>query len=122
MKKILAFLIFWSVLSRGGVGAQDAVQVPDLTGMNVPQAAAALNHVGLGLGNENGEAWTAESGLEQNRIKAQSVAAGHARPVDGQSQHVTQRPRRTLIILRQPRSIGGRCAAPAFGVRRRGDL
>ncbi len=75
MKKILVFLIFWS-LSASQVGAQEAVQVPDLTGMNVPQAAAALNRVGLALGNETGEAWTADSGLEQNRIKAQSVAAG----------------------------------------------
>jgi len=75
MKKILAFLIFWTILS-GQVGAQDSVQVPDLTDMNVPQAAAALNRVGLALGNETGEAWTAESGLEQNRIKTQSVAAG----------------------------------------------
>ncbi len=75
MKKLQAFLIFWSILS-GQVGAQDAVQVPDLTGMNVPQAAAVLNRVGLALGHETGEAWTAESGLEQNRIKAQAVAAG----------------------------------------------
>jgi len=75
MKKILAFLIFWSLLSSQ-IQAQDAVQVPDLTGMNVPQAAAALNRVGLALGNETGEAWTAESGLEQNRVKSQSVAAG----------------------------------------------
>lgn len=74
MKKILAFLIIWLVMG-GQVRAQEA-QVPDLTGMNVPQAAAALNKLGLALGNETGEAWTAESGLEQNRIKAQSVAAG----------------------------------------------
>lgn len=75
MKNFLIFLIFWSMLA-GQVGAQDAVQIPDLTGMNVPQAAAALNRGGLALGTETGEAWTAESGLEQNRIKAQSIAAG----------------------------------------------
>ncbi len=75
MKKILAFLIFWSMLS-GRIQAQDAVQVPDLTGMNVPQAAATLNRVGLALGTETGEAWTAESGLAQNTVKSQSVAAG----------------------------------------------
>ncbi len=77
MKKILAFLLFWSMLG-GRIGAQDLVQVPDLTNMNLPQAAAALNRVGLALGNETGEAWTAESGLEQNRIKTQSVAAGQS--------------------------------------------
>ncbi len=75
MKKLLAFLIFWSMLGSQ-IRAQDAIQVPDLTGMNVPQAAAALNRIGLALGNETGEAWLAESGLEQNRIKSQSVAAG----------------------------------------------
>ena len=78
MKKILVFLIFWSVFGAGYVNAQNTVQVPDLTGMNVPQAAAALNRVGLGLGNETGEAWTAASGLKQNSIKAQSVAAGQS--------------------------------------------
>jgi beta-lactam-binding protein with PASTA domain len=78
MKKILAFLIFCVVFGAGYADAQNAVQVPDLTGMNVPQAAAALNRVGLGLGSETGEAWTAASGLEQNRIKAQSIAAGQS--------------------------------------------
>jgi hypothetical protein len=76
MNKILAFITFSLVLGLSQVVAQDAVQVPDLTGMNVPQAAAALNRIGLALGNETGEAWTAESGFEQNRIKSQSVAAG----------------------------------------------
>ncbi len=79
MKKFLTLLIFWSMVA-GQVGAQDLVQVPNLTNMNVPQAAAALNRVGLALGNETGEAWTAESGLEQNRIKSQSVAAGQTAP------------------------------------------
>lgn len=75
MKKWLVFILCWSLFG-GRVGAQNSVQVPDLTGMNVPQAAAALNRVGLALGKEMGEAWTAESGLEQNHIKTQSVAAG----------------------------------------------
>jgi PASTA domain len=58
------------------VFAQDSAPVPDLTGLSVPEAAAALNRVGLALGVETGEAWTAESGLEQNSVKAQSIPAG----------------------------------------------
>lgn len=76
MKKLAAFFIYCLFMSIGQLAAQDAVQVPDLTGMNVPQAAAALNRAGFALGTEIGEAWTAESGLTQNTIKSQSVAAG----------------------------------------------
>ena len=43
--------------------SQDSVTVPDLTGLSVPEAAAILNRMGLTLGAETGEAWTAESGL-----------------------------------------------------------
>ncbi|MBA3871037.1 MAG: PASTA domain-containing protein [Anaerolineae bacterium] len=75
MKRSVIVLIIILLLGSQ-VHAQDAVQVPDLTGMNVPQAASALNRVGFALGNETGEAWTATSGLEQNRIKSQSVSAG----------------------------------------------
>src|SRR3954463_11504474 len=80
MNKILVFITFCLVLGIGQTMAQDTIQVPDLTGMNVPQAAAALNRAGFALGNETGEAWTAESGLQQNRIKSQSVAAGQTAP------------------------------------------
>ncbi len=56
--------------------AQESVIVPDLTGLSVPEATAALNRVGLALGAQTGELWSAESGLEQNRIQAQTVAPG----------------------------------------------
>lgn len=56
--------------------AQEMVTVPDVTGMSVPVAAAELNRVGLRIGQETGERWTAGSGLEQNTIGAQSIAAG----------------------------------------------
>jgi len=58
--------------------AQDTVTVPDLTGMALPQAAAALNRSGLLLGAENNEGWTLASGLPQNVIAAQSVPAGQS--------------------------------------------
>lgn len=51
------------------------VAVPNLVGMNVPQAAAALNRVGLVLGTQTNAGWTADSGLPQNTISAQSFAA-----------------------------------------------
>jgi hypothetical protein len=56
--------------------AQDNVTVPDITGLSIPEAAAALNKVGLALGAETAEQWTAESGREQNTISAQSAASG----------------------------------------------
>ena len=55
---------------------QDAtVAMPNLVGMNVPQAAAALNRIGLALGTQSNSGWTAESGLPQNTIGTQSLPA-----------------------------------------------
>ena len=50
--------------------------VPNLAGMNLPQATAALNDVGLALGNQTSEPWTEAAGVPQNTISAQSVPAG----------------------------------------------
>lgn len=71
---LMTLIIFCSLVTMAA--AQENVTVPDLTGLSVPAAAAALNNAGLALGAENNEGWTAESGLEQNRIQSQSVAAG----------------------------------------------
>ena len=57
------------------VFAQEMVTMPDVTGMRVPVAAAELNRAGIRIGQEVGERWTADSGLEQNTIGAQSIAA-----------------------------------------------
>jgi hypothetical protein len=64
------------------IRAQDSGRgtVPDLTGLNVPQAAAALNKAGYALGTETNEAWSADAGVPENTISAQSVAAGEAAP------------------------------------------
>ena len=70
----LSILILLFGFSRV-VLAQDTVAVPDLTGLSVPEAATLLNRSRLALGVETGEAWTPESGLEQNRIKSQSIPA-----------------------------------------------
>src|SRR5690348_12468683 len=74
-KKYLLLALCLICLFAGTVYAQDAA-VPDLTGLNVPEAAALLNKNGFALGAENNVGWTADSGQEQNTIKGQSVAAG----------------------------------------------
>ncbi len=56
--------------------AQENVIVPDVAGLNVPQAAAALNRAGLRLGVQTAVGWTADSGVPQNTVGSQSVAAG----------------------------------------------
>ncbi|NDJ60829.1 MAG: PASTA domain-containing protein [Chloroflexi bacterium] len=70
-----------------GVGAQtDMVTVPSVEGLNVPQAAAALNSSGLRLGEQRGAAWTEASPLPVNTISGQSAAVGdqiaYGTPVD----------------------------------------
>lgn len=72
-------MIFLALLLASAVYAQESL-VPDLTGLNVPAAAAALNRAGLRLGTETGEGWSAESGLLQNTIRAQSAAPGSSLP------------------------------------------
>jgi hypothetical protein len=75
MQRIVLALII-ALLGLQIAFAQDSTTVPDVTGLNVPQAAAALNRAGLGLGAQTNLLWTAESGLPQNTISVQSVAAG----------------------------------------------
>ncbi len=58
--------------------AQDMVTVPDLTGLNVPQAGAALNRVGLVLGAENNVLRSADDMSSPGQISGQSIAAGNA--------------------------------------------
>ncbi len=57
------------------LGAQTA-PVPDLTGLNIPQAAAALNAAGLALGVEEAQLWDSLAPVEPDLIGGQSVAAG----------------------------------------------
>jgi hypothetical protein len=82
MKRILNCLLMIGLcaLAFGGAAAQDNATVPDLKGMNVPQAAAALNKSGLLLGAENNEGWTEAAGQPQNTVGGQSVAAGQTAP------------------------------------------
>ena len=77
LKKIL-FLLMLLLLPQIVLGQDDVTTVPDLTGLSVPAAAALLNRNALLLGAQENVAWTAESGLPENRISAQSVAAGES--------------------------------------------
>lgn len=52
------------------------VTVPDLLGLNAPQAAAALNALGLWLGEDMPLLWVPDTGLPENSIAAQSIPAG----------------------------------------------
>jgi hypothetical protein len=75
MYKLLLLGLIALALFVPSVAAQEAtVVVPDLTGLNVPQAAAILNAVGLRLGNEESGGWTDGAGLARGSISAQSLA------------------------------------------------
>ena len=54
--------------------------VPNLSGMSVPQATAALNQVGLALGNQTSDAWSEAAGVPQNTISTQAIPAGETAP------------------------------------------
>jgi hypothetical protein len=68
---LLAYLILVMPLF-----AQDTVIIPNVIGLNVPQAAAELNRAGLRLGSQSVMGWDAASSLSPNTISFQSIAAG----------------------------------------------
>lgn len=78
--KCLIILVCLIALYLPIVAQSEDVVVPDLTGLNVPQAAAELNRTGLALGQQISEGWTEASGLSQNVIGGQSVDSGMAVP------------------------------------------
>ncbi len=71
----LIILICFRWTAVGQMQAQAAV-VPDLNGLNIAQATAALNDVGLALGAQTSQPWSDTAGVPQNTISAQSIAAG----------------------------------------------
>lgn len=73
--RILLLSLLLPIWSVSILTAQE-VQVPDLTGLTIPEAAAQLNTVGLGLGAQSSEAWDASLGIPENTIGNQSVEAG----------------------------------------------
>jgi hypothetical protein len=73
---IAILLVCFGLLPQRTFAQEDMVTVPDLTGQPAPKAAAMLNRLGLNFGTETRSQWTSASGLPQNSISAQSVAAG----------------------------------------------
>ena len=100
MRPYLSFiLIIGLVLAGATASAQDdPVTVPDLTGLNVPQAAAELNRAGLRLGVELGDAWTESSPTPPNTIGDQSTPPRETLPF-GTEVDVTVLTTATLTLL-----------------------
>lgn len=84
--KQLWLLGFWigSYLAFASTGyTQDTTpSIPDLIGMNIPQATAALNNVGMMIGSQLTEPWTEVAGIPPNTISAQSIPAQEV-PIPG---------------------------------------
>jgi hypothetical protein len=78
MLKKMFFLLILLVLPQMTWAQDETTIVPDLTGLNVPAAAALLNRNALVLGAQENIPWTAESGLPENSISVQAVAAGES--------------------------------------------
>jgi hypothetical protein len=75
----LAVLLGSVVLTLSSSRAQETdLKVPDLTGLSVPLAAQALNNVGLLLGTETQQAWTASAKVKENQVSSQQPAADKA--------------------------------------------
>lgn len=75
----------------------DTVTVPDLTGLNIPQAAAALNKAGLAFGKEtsvnrrNEHFWTGANGVRPFNVVQGGLerAICQAAPPNSQDQPTT---------------------------------
>lgn len=75
MKTTILIVLIILFIGVSPTYAQDGmVTMPDLTGLNIAQAAARLNEVGLQLGQEQVELWSITSPQEPNTISGQSVA------------------------------------------------
>ncbi len=103
----LCFLILWigfCVLPRQVFAQNDTISAPDLTGLTPPRAAAILNRIGFNLGKETAKLWTAESGLPQNAISAQSIPPGQ-KSQRGTAIDVTVLRPSNLILLYDDKSL-----------------
>lgn len=102
LRNTCLMIVFCMVLGisavPGRVFSQENMLVPDVIGLNVPQAAALLNQNGINLGIETNITWTADAGVPENTIGVQSIAAGE-RVTPGTTIDVTVlRSANTLLI------------------------
>lgn len=79
MKKLFLISIFL-IVSSMILAQDDDVTVPDVTGLNIPQAAATLNAAGLRIGQQEAVSWTPDAPVEQNTISEQAIAPGETVP------------------------------------------
>jgi hypothetical protein len=70
-----ATLLCFLLASVGQMQEQTPV-VPDLFGLNLAQAVAALNRAGFALGSQTDEPWSDAAGIPPNSISTQSIPAG----------------------------------------------
>ncbi|MCU0497632.1 MAG: PASTA domain-containing protein [Anaerolineae bacterium] len=95
--RLLLLLLISLGAGSGWAQNQDSV-IPDLTGLNVPQAMATLNQAGFALGTEQSVLWTADLGVPENTITAQSIAPQSASaPGTAVNVTVARTPNITLI-------------------------
>lgn len=67
--------LFMLILLTANLHAQES-QVPNLTGLNIPQAAAALNAAGLRLGTQTVQIATPQDTQTLGTVLSQSISAG----------------------------------------------
>jgi hypothetical protein len=79
LKMIIYLSIIVLLTQAMGVYAQDVVTVPNLSGLNIPQAAAQLNRAGLRLGAQSAVPPTSAPNAAPGII-SQSIAAGTQAP------------------------------------------
>lgn len=73
---VIGLLLLVCLMLVMPISAQETVIVPNLIGLNVPQAAAELNRVGLRLGTQSVTGWNENAGVSPNTISNQSLIAG----------------------------------------------
>lgn len=76
MKKVIVLSVVIGLWVLNVARAQDSVSVPDVTGKTPPQAAAALNAVGLLLGTQTPAPCLPGPGCTPDAITTQTPAAG----------------------------------------------
>lgn len=81
---LILIVVCCLVFAAGAHMQETPASIPDLIGMNIAQATAALNRVGMKLGNQLSEPWTELAGIPPNTISAQAIPVGEA-PVAGGS-------------------------------------
>lgn len=90
--------ILFILMSQLLVVAQDTVSVPDVTGLTVPEAAAMLNAVGLGLGSQDVIDVADSNGVEVGHIASQSLAANSDAPLGSDVDIAVIRSRNAILI------------------------